>query len=57
MTEAQEESHPASFRLPVSVHRQLKVLAVTRGVTLGAIVTDALREYLDRETRSPSLLR
>ena len=30
------------------VHRQLKTLAAKRGTTLSALVSQALREFLDR---------
>lgn len=43
---------PVQVYIPTDVHRELRVLAVRRGITLEALVVEVLRGYLAEEALS-----
>ncbi|MBN1443139.1 MAG: hypothetical protein JXA90_10530 [Planctomycetes bacterium] len=43
-----------TVRLDRGVHRRLKILAAERETTFGALLDEALRQYLDAEERRRS---
>lgn len=48
---AAEGTTLVGVRLPVALHRRLKVEAVRRGLSMAALVEAAVRSYLDRKGR------
>lgn len=44
----EEGTKPLNLRIPVSLHRQLKVMANMAGVTMSSIILDALRADVKR---------
>lgn len=43
-----EKMTTANFRIPVSLHKELKKLAVEREQTLMDLIADAIREYISK---------
>ena len=52
MTEPTVDRHVRG--IPAELYRRTKLVAVRRGITVGAIVTEALREWLARQPREAS---
>lgn len=46
--EPKEKMTTANFRIPVSLHKELKKLAVEREQTLMDLIADAIREYISK---------
>jgi predicted transcriptional regulator len=51
MANTKESPQRTTLILDPELHKRLRMLAIERGKTFTALVTDALQEYLERQSR------
>jgi predicted transcriptional regulator len=44
-----KETQKTTLNLDTELHKRLRVMAIERGTTFSALVTEALTQYLERE--------